>query len=251
MRRVATGVLALGLLASTTAVADELQEIVAKNVAARGGLEKLKRVHSVLITGRLTFPGAGMEAPLVMKWKAPNKIRSEFTFQGMTAIQAYDGEKGWAIMPFQGSFDPEPASAEDLKQLDDQSDFIGPFVDTEKKGYKLDYLGKEEVEGKPAHKIEVTNKNGDVTLVYLQADSMLEIKSEIKRVIHEKDVEIEISQGDYKDVGGLMLAHSYESKPKGMPAGQTVVFDRIELNPEIQDGEFAMPAAKPAEKSED
>ncbi len=63
-----------------------------------------------------------------------------------------------------------------------------------------------------------------------------------------QEVEGETSFGDYKEVGGLVFAHSMESKAKGMPGpGATMTFEKIEINPEIPADRFEMPAkAAPA-----
>jgi hypothetical protein len=241
---------ALVALCALPVAAGELEDVVAKHLEARGGLDKIEAVKSARITGKMIFPGGAMEAPLVLQWKEPNKLRMEFTLQGMTGIQAYDGETGWAVMPFQGRTDPEPMSEEQLEQIDEQADFHGAFVNSEEKGYTLEYLGKEEIEGTEAHKIKVTNKHGEETLVFLDAEYFLEIKSESKRTIRGQELEIEASQGDYKDVDGLMLAHSVESKPKGMEAGQSVIFEKIELNVPLDDALFEMPEKKVEEPAE-
>ena len=244
MRSIRLCLIVLAALSASLVMAGELEDVVAKHLEARGGLDKIEGVESARISGKMIFPGGAMEAPLVMQWKQPNKLRFEFTFQGMTGIQAYDGESGWAVMPFQGRTDPEPMTEDQLKQFDEQADFHGAFVNSEKKGYKLEYLGTEEVEGTEAHKIKVTNKNGEETLVFLDAEYFLEIKSESKRTIRGQELEIEASQGDYKEVDGLMMGHSFESKPKGAEAGQSIVFEKIELNVELDDSLFQMPEKK-------
>jgi hypothetical protein len=244
----AIGLSTLGLAGTPGAWAGALEDVVAKHLAARGGIEKLKAVGTVRITGKLEFAGAGMEAPLLFQWKAPNKLRSEFTLQGLTGVQAYDGKQGWAIMPFQGKTDPEPLGPEEIEQIEEQADFHGAFVDSEAKGYRLEYLGTGDVDGKPAHRIKITNRRLDETIAFIDAESFLEIKSEAKRTFHDdQEIEIEITRSDFKEVGGLMLAHTYESKPKGQPAGQRLLFEKIEVGVEIPDSVFAMPVAAPVE----
>jgi outer membrane lipoprotein-sorting protein len=251
MRRtclLATPLLFLCALVPAVVGAGELEDAVAANVTARGGEERLRALRSVRMTGRMVFPGAGLEAPLTLVWKAPNKLRLEFTFQGMTAVQAYDGHAGWTIMPFRGQIHAEPAGGEELRLLEEQADFHGPFVDTESKGYVLSFLGREDVAGRSADKIKVTNKHGEETIVYLDAERHLEIRSEVQRTIGDSGtaIEIETTPSDYREVEGLLLPHAIEGKPKGAAAGQSLVFDKIELNVDVADEEFAIPAPPPA-----
>jgi len=243
-RRICIGILLSAVLASF-AVAEGLEAIVAKNLEARGGLDKIRSVDSVRLSGTMTM-GGQMEAPFTWQWKRPDKLRLEFKFQGMTGIQAFDGETGWRVMPFGGQTDPEEVSEDERKLFEEQADFDGPLIDSEKKGYTVEYLGAEEVEGTEAHKLKLT-KGDNVTYLYLDAEYFLEIKSEAKRTVRGQEVEIETAVGDYKDVEGLLIAHSIESKPKGASQGQTITFEKIELNVELDDSQFVMPEVEEAE----
>lgn len=219
-----------------------VDELIARNIAARGGMEKMKAVQTIRMTGKMTM-GQGMEAPMMMEMKRPKAMRMEFTFQGMTGIQAYDGKAGWQVMPFGGKKDPEPMSAEDLQEADENADIDGPLVDYKSKGYAVELVDKEKVEGSDAWKLKVDMKNGTVRYVYLDADTMLEIKNEGKRMIRGSEVEFESTIGDYKEVGGLMFPYSIEMGAKGHPEKQNIIIDKVELNPKLEDARYKMPAA--------
>lgn len=222
-----------------------VDELIAKNIEARGGMEKMKAVQTIRMTGKMTM-GQGMEAPMMMEMKRPKAMRMEFTFQGMTGIQAYDGKAGWQVMPFGGKKDPEPMSAEDLQEADENADIDGPLVDYKSKGYTVELVDKEKVEGSDAWKLKVDMKNGAVRYVYLDADTMLEIKNEGKRMIRGSEVEFESTIGDYKEVGGLMFPYSIEMGAKGHPEKQNIIIDKVELNPKLEDARYKMPAATAA-----
>ena len=240
-RKTFAGLLLAGLM-GTAAWAQTADEIIAKNLEAKGGVDKLKAVQSMRISGKMMV-GPGMEAPMVIEMARPHKVRMEFTLQGMTGIQAYDGKGGWSVMPFMGKKEPEPMSADDLKQAEDQADMDGPLVDYKEKGNQVEYLGKGEVEGTPVHKLKVTKKNGDIQTLYLDADSYLEIKAEGKSKVRGQEIEGETTFGDYKEVGGIVFSHSIQSKMKGAPGpGQTITFEKIEINPDIPTSRFDMPA---------
>jgi outer membrane lipoprotein-sorting protein len=228
---------------ASAAWAQTADEIIAKNIEARGGREKLRSVQSIRLSGKLMI-GTGMQAPVLLEHARPHKMRMEMTLQGMTGIQAYNGKTGWAVSPFMGKKDPEPMSAADLKQFEDQADIDGMLVDYKEKGHQVEYLGKGEVEGKPAHKLKVTKRSGDVVTLFLDADSFLEIKAEGKSTVGGQEIEGETSFGDYKKVGGLTMAHTIKSKRKGAPEGQamTIAIDKIEINPDLPAERFEMPA---------
>ena len=233
---------------SPAAAEPTVESLIEKNLEAKGGRERLEAVESARLTGTMNM--GGMEAPFVFEWKAPDKVRIEFTIQGMTGIQAYDGETGWAVMPFMGKTDPEKMSAEDTAQIKSDADFRGPLFDPEEKGYEVEYLGEEEVEGTPTYKLKVTKESGDVSTIYLDKEYYLEIKQDDTRTMRGQQMESETAIGDYKEVDGLLIAHSHDITSAMMPGqSQTMLFEKVELNPEIADDRFEMPEA-PAEEGE-
>jgi outer membrane lipoprotein-sorting protein len=238
-------VAALAALLAPAMLAQTVDEIIAKNVQARGGMDKLKSVQTIRSTATMTM-GPGMEAPGLMIQKRPDKARIEFTLQGMTAIQAYDGKDAWQVMPFTGKKDPELMSADDKKDLEENGDIDGPLVDYKSKGNKVELLGKEKLEGTDAYKLRVTLKNGDVITMYLDADSFLEIKEELKRNVRGSDQEVEAVMGDYKEVNGVMFPFAMENGIKGSQQKQKITVSKIELNTPVDDAIFKMPAAAPA-----
>ena len=240
----ALGTLTLGLSAS----AMELEEVIDKHIEARGGMEALKNVETMVASGKMMMPG-GVEMPFTIKFKRPNMIRAEFAFQGMEAVQAYDGESGWGIMPFMGKPDPEPLPDDMLKQLKDQADLDGPLVDSEDKGYQVELLGTEDVDGTEAYKIKITKANGDIIHSYLDTEHFLEFRQEARITMQGQEMDAINDLGDFKEVHGLIMPHSIESRMVGMEAGQTIVFDTVEVNSELDDAIFSMPEA-PAEEAE-
>lgn len=239
-------ILAAALLFAMSAQAADLtvDQILAKNAEAKGGVDKLRALKSVRFTGKMAL-GGGMEAPIIMTKKRPENMRMEFTVQGLTGIQAYNGTTGWMVMPFMGKKDPEEMAADALKDVKEQADFDGPFIDYAKKGYAIELVGKEDIEGTSAYKLKLT-KDGNETLVWIDADSFLDIKTAGKRKIQGQEIESETTIGNYQEFGGLLFPMQIEIKAKGAPAGQTITIEKVELNPELADEQFAMPkAAKP------
>jgi len=241
--RILMRIAVLALLAplAPTASAQTVDELIAKNIVAKGGLEKIKAVKSMRATGKM-IGGPGMEFPFVMINKRPKSTRLEFTFQGMTGMQVYDGKTAWMSMPFMGKKEPEVMPPDEAKMIEEQADFDGPLMDYKEKGHTVELAGKEQVEGADAYKIKVTLKGGDVRTIYLDAETYLEIKVEAKRTIRGSEVEGESLLSDYKEVGGMMMAHVMESGAKGSPQRQKLVIDKIELNVDAADNLFAMPA---------
>lgn len=240
VRRLVLAALALALAGPV--YAQTADELIAKNIKAKGGMDKIKAVKSLRATGRMSL-SPEMEAPFVMILKRPNEMRMEFTLQGMTGVQAYDGKTAWAVMPFLGKKDPEAMAPDDAKMVEEQSDFDGPLVDYKAKGNTVELVGREQVEGVNAYKLKVTRKDGEIRYIYLDPDAYLEIATDATRKVRGTDMEIYSTIGDYKEVSGVMLAHSIESGPKSGTQKQKMTVDKYEVNVDVPENNFAMPAA--------
>jgi hypothetical protein len=114
-------------------------------------------------------------------------------------------------------------------------------VDWEESGHQVELVGLEETEGTPAYKLKVTTKDGDVEYHYLDGEYFIPILIESSREMQGRTVEVESILSDYKDVGGLMIPHAIESRPKGSSAGQVITIEHVELNVALDDSLFVMP----------
>jgi len=217
-------------------------ELATRNIEAKGGLDNIHALKSLRLSGHMRIQQDTVELDYVTLIKQPGSVRYEAVLQGLTQIQAFDGAQAWQINPFQGRKDPEKLSADDAKGMgEDAADFAGPLVDYKDKGYKLDYLGREDVDGTEAYKLRVTRANGDLTTVYLDPDYFLEIRTVNRRIEHGVPVETVVDYGDYEKVAGVFLAFSQESGLKGSSDRQRVQFDKAEANVAAADGSFHFP----------
>lgn len=239
-----TLVLAAALLFAVSSFAADLtvDEILARNAEARGGMDKLRAVKSLRLSGKMAM--MGMEAPITLAQARPDKMRMEFTLQGMTGIQAYDGTTGWMVMPFMGKKDAEAMSGDMLKEVKEQADIDGPFIDYAKKGHKVELLGKADVEGTPAYKVRLLTKDGTDSTVYFDTETFLQVKTEAKRKMQGQEFESQTTFGNYQEVEGLLIPFSIEMSSKAAPAQkQTITIEKAEINPALDDASFKMPAA--------
>ena len=234
------------LVFASLAPAQTVEEVLAKNFEAKGGLGKIRAVQSMRITAKMTI-GPGMEAPAMIEQKRGDKVRLDITFQGMTLTpMVLNGSTGWKLMPIQGNPNPESLSPEEMKDAVEQADMDGFLVDYKTKGHTVESLGKEKMEGTDAYKLKVTLKSGDVRTVYIDTDSNLEIKIESKNTRRGAEVEGDTILGDYKEVDGLVIPHSIDSGQKGAPGRQVITITKVEINPKLDDARFVMPAKKDA-----
>ncbi|MBA3881478.1 MAG: hypothetical protein H0X73_01940 [Chthoniobacterales bacterium] len=223
--------------------APTVDQLVAKNVEAKGGADALQSLRSVQLTGKLLVNQGQFEMAYSQTKKRPGAVRTEATVQGLTMVQAYDGQEGWKISPFGGRKDPEKMSGDDTKGLIEDAEVDGPLVDWQAKGSTVEYLGTEDVDGTEAHKLKVTRKNGDVSYVYLDPEHFLEIRVLTQRVLRGAQVEEETDLGDYEKVGGVFVPFSIESGSKGSSDKQKIIIEKGEANVPADESMFQFPAA--------
>jgi outer membrane lipoprotein-sorting protein len=226
-----------GLLGAQT-----LEEILAMNYQARGGLDKLKAVTAVKMTGTVIIPAQGLEMALTMWQKNPAKIRIENTFQDKVIVKAYDGLKAWTVVPFMAP-DAKELSPEQSAQLAEQAGLENPLLGYRDKGYRLELLGREDLDGIPAVKLKLTKAAGREIYFYLDAASGLELKSTTVQKSGAAETCNEIVFADYKPVSGLLMPFVIENRADGKTQVR-LILTAIEINPAVDDAIFVMPAKK-------
>jgi hypothetical protein len=214
-------------------------EIIARYLKTVGGMDKIQAVKTLRRVGKYNG-GGGFEAIIVQENKRPNLVREEFSLQGMTGINAWDGRTGWKIDPFGGKKDPEALSEDEMRGIVEDADFDEPLVNYREKGNKVELVGTDQIEGTDVYKLRVTLKSGDVRTYYMDTDYFVPIKMDETRTIRGTEQEIETTLGDYKEVAGWFMPFSIESGFKGQGKGK-VTFERIDANVPIEDSRFVKP----------
>lgn len=235
--------IAVLVFACASAHAIGVDDLIAKNLDARGGAAKLQAVKTLKTEGKLRFDGQ-FELDFTQYQKAPESVRSEASLQGLTAVQAWDGKEAWQISPFQGRKDPEKMTIDDASALADDAPIGGQLLGWQTRGSKVEYLGTEDIDGTDAYKLKVTLKNGDIEYVYLDPDHFLEIRTVAQRSVRGTQVETVNDYGDYEQVEGVYFPFSIATENKGDGSRQQTTIEHAQANVEIADSLFAFPVAK-------
>lgn len=220
-------------------------EVIAKNIEARGGMEKMKEVTSKKTTGKTHV--RGVEFPFTIYQKRPSFFKIETAILGMTMIQAYDGETAWQINPTGGGKPQEMPSGQ-ARSFRNQADFDGPLAGYKEAGFAVELVGKEQMEDAEVYHLKLTIADdslriasGDLTThLFLDAESFLDVKMTIQGNVEGNIFEVDTYLSDYKEVGGLMLPHLIKAGMGGQTVSQ-MVMEKIELNVDIEDSVFKMP----------
>jgi outer membrane lipoprotein-sorting protein len=222
------------------AAAQSADEVIAKSFAAQGGVQRLKAITSVRMTGLMTV-GPGMEAPVVVEMKRPNLMRLDMTVQGVTIVQAFDGTGGWMVNPLAGRAAAEPLPPEMARVAEKQADIDGPLMDYAAKGNTVDMVGKAMADGVECFKVKLTDADGDVTVFFIDTKTYLTVRQESRRTVGGQTMDTVTVLRDWKAVNGVLFAHTVEAGQVGNPSRQTMTMSKIELSVPIDDARFRMP----------
>ncbi|MEN8153550.1 MAG: hypothetical protein ABFR75_05970 [Acidobacteriota bacterium] len=227
-----------------------VDEIIDNNLKVKGGVEKLSSVISAKGDGKIVR--MGMEMKFSMWYKKPSMTRNEVTFSDKKMTFAYDGKTVWQISPFTGIEGPQEVTGDQADDIKESAEmFEDPFINYKQKDNKIEFLGNEELEGTEVLKVKLTRKNGKVTTYFIDAESFIELKTEtIKKKDDGKEIKLESFFGDFKEVDGMMVAHSIKTKINGIDMGN-VVIESVNFNVEVEDSFFKMPEKKEEKESKE
>jgi len=240
MKRVIALLITVAFWTSLPLPGQTVEEIIAKSIDARGGIRKIKSVQSQRLSGHISLGDA--QGTILIEKKRPGKLREEITLKEKTLIRATNGKTGWMINPFSGGKDPEPLSADDFRLMTQQADFDRPLVDYKTKGNQVELVGREKLDDKEVYKLKVTLKDGQIRYDYVGVASSLELKWEGRVVRNGSDFPAESFFRDYRSVDGLIYPFVIESDSPGNAGTQKIIFDKVELNPPLDDTRFEQPA---------
>jgi hypothetical protein len=229
--------------ASTAPAALSADQIVERNVAARGGLAAWRGAKTLTIAGEMDAGGKPNQAlPFVLKEKRPRKSRLEIVFKDQTSVQVYDGTQGWKVRPFLNRNEVETYTPAEKRSAEAEQDLDGPLVDYAAKGTQIAIAGVEPVEGHPAYKLKLTLRNGDKRMLWVDAASFLELKIDGEpRKLDAKMHKVAVYFRDYKTEQGLTTPRLQETAIEGVKQTYKMTITRVAVNEPLDDALFQKP----------
>jgi outer membrane lipoprotein-sorting protein len=227
--------------------AQTVDEIIDTYFENTGGKAQWEKLQGLKLSAKINQ--MGMEIPLDIVQLKSGKQLTEINFQGQSIKQGvFDGNVLWSInMMTQKPEKSDQETTDNVKR--EMGDFPDPFLNYKDKGYVAELIGKEEIDGAECFKIKLTkkplvidgNEVENVSFYFFDTENFVPIvvHSEIKSGPMKGQVS-EIKMSDYQEVEGLYFPFSMVQGLKGQE-GQTITFDQISINPEIEDSEFDFP----------
>lgn len=221
-----------GLLVFTLINAQSLEEIV-KKYSAANKLDKISSLSSIKLTAKMSM--MGMEMPMEMWMKNPNKIKTVTNISGQEIVSAFDGEKGYSVNPMGGSSDPVVMTPEQVKQILKSNIFQNPMNNYLKAG-QLSLEGEEKVNEKPAFKVKINLEGGDIAYMFIDKESFLVTKQSATVNQGGQTITVDSYPSDYTETNGVLLPMKTTSSMGGMEVVTT--FSKVEVNIPMEDSIF-------------
>lgn len=246
-------------LSSMAASAQTADEIIAKYFENTGGKTKWEALKGTRTTAKANM--RGMELPMVITRMSDGRQLTTMSFQGNTVRQGvFDGKTLWSDNFM--SQKPEKSDAESTENYKTSlNDFPSPFLNYQAKGYKVELIGKETIEGTETFKLKLTKKpiqvdgkaTENIEFYYFDAENFVPVivEAEVRGggpmrgpMAGAKGAIGQTKMSDYQDVNGLLFPFSMTRSVKGQPGGQTITITAIELDPKVEASAFAFPEEK-------
>ncbi len=272
----------LAAFCATQALAADMtaEQIVEKNISARGGAAAWHKIQSISMMGKLdagrervdggnvvkgTSPKSHADKkaelrkvamhmgeepsakiirlPFQMDMKRPLKTRIEVPFNGQTAVQVYDGTQGWKLRPYLGRHEVESFTPQEAKIAAQQQELDGPLLDHVAKGTKVSLAGMEQVSGRNAYKLKLTLKNGDVRNLWIDAKTFLDLKIDGEpRKLDGKPRQVATYFHEYRTVNGVKIPYELETTVESVRGSDKINIERVEINPKLEETRFVKPS---------
>jgi outer membrane lipoprotein-sorting protein len=221
-----------GLALLSSLGAQSLQEIVNKYTSANK-LDKISSLKTIQIKGNMSM--VGMQVPVTMWMKNPNKIKIVTDLNGQNMIQVYDGIKGYSVNPMSGSTTPVAMSAEEVEQTLRANMFQNYMASYLKKG-QLGLVGDEKVNDKPSFKLKATMDDGSIIYFFIDKGSYLMSKISTTTSQGGMSMAIDIFPSDYKETNGFILPMKTTTTAQGMEI--EMKFTSVEVDNPMDDSIF-------------
>ncbi len=225
---------------AVTLRAQTADDLVTKHITAMGGPGAYSKVKTARLTGTVTV--SGMDLPVTQDIVSDHAVRMLISIESMGAevINAYKDGKGWKKNQFTGAPDPTAMTQDELDEVVDQTSLSDNLFDAKKLGSTAEAQGEETINGVKTYKLKLTNKKGEATTYYLDPTTYYIVKTVGTKQVMGQAMEVETAYSNYKDVQGLHFPFTISVSAGGNEV-QAIAYEKIDINPVIDEKIFDMP----------
>lgn len=200
--------------------------IIANYIKAVGGEDKVKAIKNASMTAEANFQGQTIEIKTIADSENTRMMQSTSVGGNVMQKTLLVGGKGQMVMMGQVQELPDETAA----MLKPQT-YVFPEQFYQEMGFKLEFLGTEEVEGQQVNKLGITAPNGMVTNEYYSVESGLKIKT-------SSDAAGDITYSDYQEVDGVLFPMMLSIKNPMLPVALEAKMITVKFNQTLSDADF-------------
>ena len=244
-----SAVTAVLVLWSVPALAQTVDDIIEKHLAAVGGRAALGKLTSRTASGTITLttPVGELSGTIAVFAKAPNKSRTlvklDLSALGggeVVSDQRFDGATGYVIDTFNGNREITGTQLEALRN----GSFPSPLLNYRNSGTAATLTGTEKVGDKDAYVIQLTPKTGPQIRLFIEQETFMLVRTAMTVNVPQLGGDVEQLQefSDFREVDGVKVPHAVLSSTSVQVVKATL--SEVKHNTEIDDSSFSRPAGQ-------
>jgi len=228
-----------GKASATSATATpSADQVLDRYVEAIGGRDAWKKLNSRVSTGTIDVPDMNLTGTIEIHEKAPNFLLHTVVFNGATFRQGFDGTRAWMDNPTDGL---REETGDELADTRFDADFYHP-LDLRTLYSKFSVTGTEKIGEREAYVVEATRAGGNADKLYFDTETGLVVRFVLKRHTPDGVKSFQEDLQDYREVDGIKLPFAVNQTTTD--SIYILKFTEIRHNVELDDGQFAKPAAQ-------
>jgi len=204
----------------------KLQHILKEHKKSLGDQTALEKIKSMKMTGVISI--LGEESEIKIFRRLPNKCRIEFKHEGEDVVCYYDGSQAWMKTAKGDTAVDDPVIYAALLAMSKFDILSGHKSNS----VQVKYLGEDEFEGKPVHKLQLNYKDEEDEEWFLDQSTFRLLKAGGKTLYYgSSKSDKTILYMDYEPVEGVYLPHYFFCDITTF--NSEIDIEKIELNPQL------------------
>jgi zinc protease len=222
------------LFAADLPSADKLLQL---SLERSGGAQAIAKAKNAVMTGTVEMAGHNITGPVEL-YQDGSKSYTVMNLPGIGKMEeGFDGETAWEMNALQGARIKDGEEKANIERSSNIS-VLSSWRDYYKQAKTI---GSEDVEGKPAWKVEMTPKEGKPEMFYFDKDTMLLVRTTATVATPLGEIPVEAMMGDYRVVDGIKTP--FTMTEKAMSQVIVMKFDKVQYNVPIAADRFDLPPA--------
>jgi hypothetical protein len=232
-----SGVLAIAVSFAMAADNPSGESLLQRYIDKSGGAEAYAKAKNMAMSGTVEMPAQNIKGTVAI-FEEGEKTYTSMEFVGIGKIEeGFDGETAWENSALQG-----PRILEGDEKLEAKRAATLSLITSWRDVYKdAQTVGSEDIDGKPAWKVEMTPKEGRPETFFFDRDSGLLVRISAVFSSPLGDISAESTMSDFRTIDGIQTPFALTEKA----LSQNIVmrFKNIAYNVTLPKDRFDLPEA--------